>query len=571
MNRKILLALSVLALSAGSAEARPPSHLPSPVGGSRYRSGELLVMPADFSRFQRRSDGSFTTSDPRIQAALARHGLTRFQAIGSALSPRTIVLKSDLPGFDPVAAATDLRRTGAFRAVAPNVRLDLYETVPNDPYLIFQWQIRSTPENTDVQVTDAWDVWKGDTSTVIAIMDNGFDITHPDMASQVWINRGEIPGNGVDDDGNGFIDDVKGWDFGNDDNDPSSEPFMDPSGIDMGFHGTFVAGVAAAATNNNLGISGAGWKCRFMALKVGDAAGDITLESVAEAFDYMVGKGAAVHNMSFGTKDTTARAFFQALVDDANAANIVCVAGAGNDSSDVKTWPAACDGVIAVAATEESNIRADFSNYGAWVDVAAPGTLILSSICRNYKLDDLSYLIYVLYCAYDGTNPYMYFDGTSFSSPLVAGVCGLIRSKMPTLTTAQVAARLIATGDPIAYDHPIGPRVNAYRALTQGAVGVEPEPGSVAGLQLEDAWPNPFASATTMAFTLTHPAPVRLEIHDPTGRRVRLLVNATLPSGRHAIRWDGLDSNGRSLSSGVYFVTIESGAFRGSRKLVLAH
>ena len=74
-----------------------------------------------------------------------------------------------------------------------------------------------------------------------------------------------------------------------------------------------------------------------------------------------------------------------------------------------------------------------------------------------------------------------------------------------------------------------------------------------------------------MAFTLTHPAPVRLEIHDPTGRRVRLLVNATLPSGRHAIRWDGLDSNGRSLSSGVYFVTIESGAFRGSRKLVLAH
>ncbi|HET9328483.1 MAG TPA: S8 family serine peptidase [Candidatus Eisenbacteria bacterium] len=564
MNRKFLVALSVLALSASLAEARPQPRLPSPVRGLRYRPGELLVMPADFSRFQRRSDGSFSTSDARLQAALARHGLTRFRLSGS----RAMTLRSDLPGFDPVAAAADLRRTGAFRAVAPNLRLDLYETVPNDPYLIFQWQIRSTPENTDVQVTDAWDVWKGDTSTVIAIMDNGLDVSHPDLASQVWINRAEIPGNGLDDDGNGYIDDVKGWDFGNDDNDPSSEPVIDASGLDVGFHGTFVAGVAAASTHNGLGIAGAAWKCRFMALKVGDSNGAIMLESVVEAFDYMVGKGAAVLNMSFGTSDTTAREFLQAAVDDADAANILCVAGAGNDGASVKTWPAACDGVISVGATAENNTRASFSNHGPWVDVAAPGSLIWSSICQNYVLDDLSYILYVFLFGYDGANPYMYADGTSFASPLVAGVCGLIRSKMPALTPAQVAAHVVATGDVIPYDQPIGPRVNAHRALTQLAVGVEPQPA--AGLQLEDAWPNPFTSATTMAFTLSRAAPVRLAIHDPTGRRVRLLVNATLPSGRHAIRWDGLDGGGRSLPSGVYFVTLESADFRGARKLVLA-
>ena len=224
MNRKMLLALTVLALSATLAEARPEPRLPTPNRAAPYRPGELLVLTSDWSRVDLRGDGSLRGRDAMLQAALGRHGLNRYRAIGNGSGrSQALTLRSDLPGFDPVAAAADLRRTGAFRAVAPNLRLDLYETVPNDPYLIFQWQIRSTPENTDVQVTDAWDVWKGDTSTVIAIMDVGFDIGHPDLASQVWINRGEIPGNGLDDDGNGYIDDVKGWDFANHDNDPSSE------------------------------------------------------------------------------------------------------------------------------------------------------------------------------------------------------------------------------------------------------------------------------------------------------------------------------------------------------------
>src|SRR5262245_10240552 len=568
-HRTLLLALAFLTLAA-SAEAKPQRRPLVSSGPTRVRPGELLALGADFSRLELRANGDLLSSDARLRAALGRHGLNRYRALGpdEGRGPRLIKLFSDQPGFDPRAAAAELRATGAFRAVAPNLVLDLYETIPNDPYLIFQWQIHSS-ENTDAQITDAWDVWKGDTSTVVAIMDNGYDLTHEDRASQVWINRAEIAGNGVDDDGDGYVDDVKGWDFGDHDSSPMASPMIDPSGLDIGFHGTFVAGVAAAATNNNLGISGASWKCRFMPLKVANSDGDITLEAVTEAFQYLTRKPASVLNMSFGTTDTTAREFFQQMVNQANAANIVCVAAAGNAGNDTLAFPAACNGVIAVGATDESNVRADFSNYGPWVDVAAPGSLVWSSIANNYALDFSNYIFYIFFFGYDGENPYMYGDGTSFASPLVAGVCGMIRSKMPGLTPAQVAAHLIATGDAIPYDQPIGPRVNAYRALTQPvALGVQP--AIAGGLSLEEGWPNPFSSTTTVAFTLPQAAPVRLAFYDPSGRRVRLLVNATLPSGRHVIRWDGLGDDGRALASGIYFATLESGRFRGVRKLVLA-
>src|SRR5262249_7731159 len=151
------------------------------------------------------------------------------------------------------------------------------------------------------------------------------------------------------------------WDFGCHDNDPSAEAMLDPSGIDVGFHGTFVAAVAVAATNNGKGIAGTGWNCRFLPLKLGDAAGPMTLEAGTEAFAYMIDQGASVLNMSFGTSDSTAAGYFQALVDDGTAAGIVCVAAAGNDGLDRKSFPAACANVLAVGATDDTNARASFS------------------------------------------------------------------------------------------------------------------------------------------------------------------------------------------------------------------
>jgi thermitase len=363
---------------------------------------------------------------------------------------------------------------------------------------------------------------------------------------------------------------VKGWDFGDHDNDVSSEPLIDPvSGIDVGYHGTFVAGLAAAATNNAKGIAGAGWNCRFMPLRVASAdSGGITLEAVTEAFSYLTHKGAAVLNMSFGTRDAAGGPYFQALVDAANAVDILVVAAAGNNGSDTLAFPGACQGVLAVGATTESNTRASFSNWGPWVDIAAPGETIWSSIASNYTYDFLNQL-YLILSGWDGESPYVYADGTSFASPLVAGICGLVRSKFPSLPAAAVLRHVVQTGDVVAYDHPIGPRVNAFRALNEPLVGVEPAaaPGAT---EMEMAYPNPFAAGTTIAFTLPASAPVRLRLYDAGGRMVRELVRANFPPGRHAILWDGIAADGRPAQSGIYFASLETPVGRSVRKLVLA-
>ena len=561
MIRTPLSTIALAFLMAGPVVAAP----------ARVRPGEVLVAVADPGALTLQSGGRVSSGRGAVRAALERHGLDRYQAIGARPERRPGVrfmrLTSARPGFDPVAAARELSASGAFVAVAPNLVLDLYATTPNDQWLFLQWHVSSSG-NADAQLPEAWDLGRGDTSTVIAVMDNGFDVTHEDLASQLWINRAETPGNGLDDDGNGYVDDVNGWDFGNHDNSPISEPAPTPEGLDVGFHGTFVAGVAAAATNNAIGIAGAGWNCRFMPLKVATAdSGAITLEAVTEAFGYLVDHGAAVLNMSFGTPDTTARPYFQALVDAANAVDILCVAAAGNAGVSTKAWPAACEGVLAVGATTESNTRASFSNWGPWVDLAAPGELIWSSIANNYEYDIWTQ-IYLVLSGWDGESPYVYGDGTSFASPLVAGICALVRSKFPALPAAAVLNHVVLTGDVVAYDHPIGPRVNAFRALSQPAVGVDPTSAPAAAVEL--AYPNPFAAGTTIAFTLAAAGPVTLRLYDAGGRMVRELVRAQLPPGRHAILWDGRAADGRPALSGIYFASVETPGGRAVRKLVLA-
>jgi hypothetical protein len=225
---------------------------------------------------------------------------------------------------------------------------------------------------------------------------------------------------------------------------------------------------------------------------------------------------------------------------------------------------------LAVGATTEDDLRADFSNWGSWVDVAAPGSAIWSSICRNYTLDDLSQIIYLLFFGWDGENPYMYGDGTSFASPLVSGVCGLVRARMPDLSARQVMEHVIATGDAVAYDHPIGKRVNAYRALGEPVVAVEPVAPLATAMRLGAVWPNPFEQATTIAFSLAEPTAVQLRLYDGSGRLVRTLIQATLPGGRHSALWDGTGSDGRPLGSGIYFATLETPGRRAVRKVVLA-
>lgn len=478
------------------------------------------------------------------------------------------LLTSSRPGFDPVEAATQLQKTGAFLAASPNYEFGLLSTIPDDLYLIYQWYVDDGGFG-DVSLPFAWDLERGDTSTVIAIIDTGVDATHPDLASQIWHNPGEIAGNAVDDDGNGLIDDTEGWDFGMGDNDPKPEYTSDSSGIDVGFHGTFCAGIAAAATNNGDGIAGAGWDCRIMPLKVSHPDSGITSVAIAGAFVYAVDQGASVISMSFGGPgDPGVPEFFQALADMATFSGTLCVASAGNDGDSTRVYPAACNNVLAVGATDFDNARAEFSNWGSWVDIAAPGSLMWSTICQNYTFTDLDQLLYILLFNWDGVSPYMYGDGTSFACPLTAGVCGLVRTHYPELTPQAVARHVIATGDAVAYDLPIGPKLNAFSAVSgvPTAVAIEEHAPSAV---LVTAAPNPFFGSGSIRFAVPAPGWTRLVLYDSAGRRVRTIFEGKLPVGPHLAHWDGRNDRGASVAAAVYFARLESQGAVATTKVVL--
>lgn len=273
---------------------------------------------------------------------------------------------------------------------------------PNDPQRNIQWH------NLNINAPDAWDIHKGGNS-VIAIVDDGLGVTHPDLVSNLWQNPSEI-NNGIDDDGNGKVDDLNGWDFVDNDNNPS------PATFDS--HGTHCAGIASAATDNNIGIASIGFSCKLMGCRAGQGSGlSMTTEGVA----YAIQEGANVISMSYGGGSSSSTD--QSLFDLAYSRGIVCVAAAGNDDSEDCQYPACYNHVIAVASSDINNEKSGFSNYGSWVDVTAPGSNIYSTY----------------YAAY-GNN-----SGTSMACPLVAGLCGLMKSFEPNLSVDDVERCLYST------------------------------------------------------------------------------------------------------------------------------
>ncbi len=563
----ILLLLS-FTLPAWSGAATPIAF--GPPRDRAWRPGEVLVALPGADDLVPVPAGALRCARPGVSELLQRYRLTRIRPVGpsrSAPGLRLALLTSERPDFDPRAAATELLARGAFRMAMPNYLLRLCITIPNDPYALpEQWYIQS-PADADVDLPEAWDLERGDTAIVIGIADTGVDLGHPDLAGQIWTNPGEVPGNGLDDDGNGYVDDVHGWDFGDGDNDPNPGPVMDPDlGIDIAFHGTFVAGIAAAATNNGIGMAGAGWRCRVMPLKLSDAAGDITSASLAGAFLYAAEQHAAVLNLSLGQyAQPGLPELFQELVDHADSAGVVCVGAAGNDADSARFYPAACERVIAVGATDQGNLRTSFSNWGPWIDVAAPGTGMLSAINRNYTIDDISQIFYMYLFGWDGASPYMYGDGTSFACPLVAGTCGLVRSHW-ALSPEAARLQVVTTGDALPFDLPIGTKLNAYRALSVAA-GV-PAAGPVTNaVLLAPGQPNPFRDRVALRFTLAAEGFASLHIVDVQGRAVRTLASGTFAAGPHRAEWDGRTADGRAVESGVYFATLQVGPRSATRRI----
>jgi hypothetical protein len=293
---------------------------------------------------------------------------------------------------------------------------------------------------------------KGDPNIIIAVIDTGVDYDHPDLAANIWHNSGEIPGNDVDDDGNGYVDDDIGWDFVSITEDGAPGEDMGPRDRDpMDFqgHGTGCAGIASAVTDNNTGIAGTAWNSKIMVLRAGyksaEGKGTLADSDSADAIKYAADKGAHVISMSWGGDGSE---ILRLAIEYAYNAGSVLVAAAGNDGTDSQHYPAVYPGVIAVAASDQNDDRAVFSNYGSWVDIAAPGASI-----RSTAFDDR----------------YASWNGTSMATPFVAGVAGLILSQYPTLTAADVTNRLLDSAHDIDWGV-AGPtrRLDAYQALILG-------------------------------------------------------------------------------------------------------
>ena len=384
--------------------------------------------------------------------------------------------------------------------------------VPLDEYYPQQWGMAR------VSGPAAWDLAWSDPSVVIAVVDTGVNYLQWDLRDRTWFNPGEsgidpatggrtcadpLAFNGADDDGNGYVDDCRGYDFAARDNDP-----RDGNG-----HGTAVAGIAAATTNNFIygryeGVAGMARQASLMALRVLDDYGLGYPFNIAEAIDYAAQNGAAVINLSLTLPQNANPADVEQMrraVASAQVAGVVVVGASGNQSYSTISYPAAFVDVLAVGASTPADLRASFSNYGDRLDLVAPGTGIVSTLMAGTHS----------YGLYNNTG-----NGTSFASPHVAGVAALVRGLRPDLGQADVRELIRRTADDIdaaGWDRYTGwGRLNARAALAEAVAGlrinVEAAPAGV-----------PVGADTTIYMQILASAPS----NEPAGRGARVALTAS--------------------------------------------
>ncbi|NIA18360.1 MAG: S8 family serine peptidase [Actinobacteria bacterium] len=341
--------------------------------------------------------------------------------------------------------------------------------IPSDTYYNEQWYLEK------IKAPEAWNEVRTAGNIVIAVLDSGVQIDHPDLRDNIWQSSDEIPDNNIDDDKNGFIDDVNGWDFVNNTADPSpkfKEGFTE-AGI---LHGTIVAGIAAASGNNAAGVTGVAWKTKIMPLKVLGDAGEGNTNDVVKAIDYAIANGADVINLSF-----IGFGFSRSLenaIKRAYDAGIVVVAAAGNEQGEeggysldnTPMYPACHDGdkgenrVIGVAATDTIDQKAIFSSFGFnCVDISAPGLSFYGTTVYSpsHQRDGEYFNKY-----YDG-----YWSGTSMAAPIVSAAAALIEEVNPSFSRRRVVRTLLKTSDNINrlnpnYLNQLGEgRLNLYAAV----------------------------------------------------------------------------------------------------------
>jgi len=353
------------------------------------------------------------------------------------------------------------------------IRLD---KIPNDPkfgelYALNNEGGTGGSVDADIDAVEAWDITTGSKDVLVGIIDTGVDYTHPDIAPNYWTNSGETgldaegndkSTNEIDDDNNGYVDDFRGWDFANNDNDP----------IDDHNHGTHCAGTIGAKGDDGVGVVGVNWNVSLVGIKFLTGSGSGTTDGAISSIEYATKIGVTLTSNSWGGGGFSEA--MKAAIDEANDAGVLFVAAAGNSTSNNDSSPHypssySSDNVLAVAATDDKDGIASFSSYGLTsVDVGAPGVNILSTTKDN---------------SYDK------YSGTSMATPHVAGVAALIKSHYPNATAAELKARIMNTVDPVAS--------LAGKTITGGRVNVE------SALENDEIAPGPATDVRVVGSTAT--------------------------------------------------------------------
>ena len=406
MLKKVLLFVCIFSLlfspiTSYSTQANEGTE-PYPPTEATYASDQLIIKLKPEAKVETNTLSTHVISLDQALVSVNAIGLVPLKGL-----PDTYILKMQNRA-NILGAVETLNKEPAVEYAEPDY-LAHFASIPDDPRYTEQWGLSK------IAGEGAWDQSMGSPSIVIAIIDSGIDLTHEDLAPNLWVNPGEIPGNGLDDDNNTFIDDVQGWNYVD-----STNNVQDYIG-----HGSMVAGVAAARINNTVGIAGVCGNCHIMPVKVSQVSGFANYSDIAAGVAYATQKGARVINISLGGYANSIT--LRNVISTAVSQNIVVVAGAGNDNSSSPFYPAAYENVIAVAGTDQNDLKTTSSNFGPWVDVSAPGIDILSTTLGGYS----------------------FTSGTSFSAPFVSGAAGLLLTLHPEWTPAMIRSQFLHTSEDI--------------------------------------------------------------------------------------------------------------------------
>ncbi|MBN1542724.1 S8 family serine peptidase [candidate division KSB1 bacterium] len=348
---------------------------------------------------------------------------------------------------NPHEVAAAMRTLEGIQIAEPRYSYPLL-ILPNDSLFSLQSHLQQ------IAAPQAWELARAEQGdAIIAIVDGGTDIRHPDLQANLWRNSREIPNNSIDDDQNGFIDDIHGWNFATEQGDPSPLPSQPING----YHGTHVAGLASAVTDNRIGVAGSSWNARLMIVNASSPNQDRSILYGFEGILYAAANGAKIINCSWGAIGSYSE-YEEWVIEQTTAWGAVVVAAAGNDGQDGDHYPSSYSRVFSVTAVNSADQKASIANYGPTVDLSAPGINLLSTIPGN------SY----------GTA-----TGTSMAAPLVSGVLALVAVAQPNGSGLQWAEQVRATADPIDVLNPdhrfqLGRgRVNAFRAVSEKPPGIE--------------------------------------------------------------------------------------------------